>query len=448
MINEYRKYLDKKGSNSFWKKAKQYEYNTTDKIVFSLQNLKQFNTRNSMSLRILGLVENLGNDNLKLTTAGRAFLRFDNKQEIIDEQLLKMYLDSDINFRLSIKIFPLRVIYSIFTQLSYITFEEYKIFICWINNNSEIANVVYFIKWYRKSDELEKVEMVKIFNSKILELGIQNFDDDIYRLFMMFALSSYIRVEGSRFNEIIYRNSKPDIYKNIINSLGRIRIDKYIYDLTHYKKIITQKADYDYILNPLHDLSNEERSILFKQINEKKSLPDIRDIIPSFISPKIIERKSRVTRPQNRSKKKVDYGARDTRNRLVGLHAEKIVCKYEYNRLVKIGRNDLAQEIVHESLSNDSLGYDITSYDVVADNKEKVLVKHIEVKAINGLPSTFSFFISKNELEKVKNDPAHKIYIVFNYETKKPKIWQLPHLFSEQKLIEISPVKFIVTLTI
>lgn len=449
MINEYKKYLKDKGTNNFWKKAKQYEYNNADKIILSLQNFNELNTRNSMSLRLIGLVENLGNDKLEITEAGKMFLNFDNKQEILDEQLLKIYLDGGINNRLNIPVFPLGVIYSIYIELSYVTFREYKIFVCWINKNNEISKVINLIKEFRKSDKAEQDVIEKICRTKTSKLGIQNFDDNIYRLFRMFTLSSYIRVEGGRYEEVIYRNSRPGTYDSLANSLKKIRIDgDYIKDLIHYEGIITQKSDYEDILSPVHSLSNEDRAILFKQIIEKKSLPDIRNIVPIIVNPKIIERKSVARKSRNKITKKIDYLARDTRNRLVGLHAENIVYKYEYNRLVKIGRNDLAQDIVHESLLNDSLGYDIKSYSVDIKNIKKASEEHIEVKAVSGLPQTFSFFISKNELEKVKNDPMHKIYIVFNYETTEPQIWPLPHLFSGQKFVEIDCIKFQVTLTI
>src|SRR3989344_3157510 len=113
METEYKKYLENKGTENFWKKAKQYEYNDADKIVFSLHNFKELTTRNSMSLRLMGLVNNLGNNNLKLTEAGKMFLKSKNRQEILDEQLLKIYLDSVINNRLNIAVFPLGIIYSI-----------------------------------------------------------------------------------------------------------------------------------------------------------------------------------------------------------------------------------------------------------------------------------------------------------------------------------------------
>jgi len=442
MTNEYKKFLGNKGISNFWKKAKQYEYDSADKIVFSLQNFEELTTRNSITLRMLGLVENLGSDNLKITKSGKIFLDLENKQEVLDEQLLKIFLASSINNRLKIKVFPLGIICLLFIDLDYITFEEYKIFVCWINNIKEVPVVINLIRNFRKLNKLDKSAIEKIFDNKVLELEIKNFADNIYRLFKMFTLSSYIRTEGNRYNEYIYRNSTPKTYKILFDSLKKISIKNYIHDLTHYKKIINQKADYDNIVNPIHDLSNEDRAVLFEEIREKKSLPDIRNISPITISPKIIERKTSVKLKKSKITKKIDYIARDTRNRLVGLHAESIVYKFEYNRLVKAGLTKLAQKIVHESLVSDSLGYDITSYN------NQGIAKHIEVKAVNGLPSTVSFFISKNELDMVKNDPAHQIYIVFNYKTVKPEIWEIPHLSTISKLIAIDSVKFQVTLKI
>ena len=448
MLNEYKIFLENKGNENFWKKAKQHEYNNIDKIVLLLQNIKVLTTRNSMSLRLMGLVENLGSDNLELTEVGEMFLGSKNKQDIVDEQLLKMYLDSSINNRLNIPVFPLGVIYAIYIELDHISFEEYKIFVCWINSNDEISTVIDLIKQYRELDKTKQNKVNKIFYDKVSNLKIDNFDDNVYRLFMLFTLSSYIMTEGNRYEEIIYRTSKTSTYKILVGVLEKIKLDNYFEDLFHYRGIITKKADHDYILNPIQTLTNEDRSVLFKQIEEKRSLPDIVDIVPTMVNPKIIKRVKIVRRSKNKSSKKIDYVARDTRNRLVGLHAEKIVYKYEYNKLIECGQNELALKVTHESLTNDNLGYDITSYDVSDKDKKSVYEKHIEVKAVRGLPRTFSFFISKNELEKVKNDPNHKIYIVFNYETKDAQIWPMPHLFSDQEFIEISPVKFQVTLAI
>ena len=73
MINEYRKYLENKSTKNFWKKAKQREYTShaLDKIYNDLTDgFGQLTTRNSITLRYLVLVINLGGDNLQISNSG------------------------------------------------------------------------------------------------------------------------------------------------------------------------------------------------------------------------------------------------------------------------------------------------------------------------------------------------------------------------------------------
>lgn len=57
-----------------------------------------------------------------------------------------------------------------------------------------------------------------------------------------------------------------------------------------------------------------------------------------------------------------------------------------------------------------SLGYDVLSFIV---NSGKVPEIHIEVKSAKLFGGFIEFFISANELNKFKNDPAHKVYCLF-----------------------------------
>ncbi|MES3004788.1 MAG: DUF3883 domain-containing protein [Patescibacteria group bacterium] len=444
MINQFKDFLKLKTSGSFWKKAKQYEFSSIESIALALQNHRMFTTRNSISLRLLGFIDNLGDDNLELTEVGKKFLSSKNKQLIIDEQLLKIYLDSDINNRLNIPVYPLGIIFIIYTKLEYVTFKEYKLFICWINSISEVEVVIDFIKKYRTLDPKQVAEVEDISANKIRSLNVQDFSDNIYRLFKIFTLSSYLRVEGSRYEEVIYRNCKAEAYDKLVSSLKIIENNDYHETLTNYQGLIDEKNNYDFVTNPIRDLSNKDRLIIFKQINEKLALPEIGDIVPKIITPKMIKKVNKIgkTKSKKQNKKKIDYLARESRNQLVGLHAELVVFNYESKKLISNGRLDLSQQVAHESLTDDSLGYDLKSFEL--DGTEK----HIEVKAVKGKPSTFSFYISKNELAKVEEDPSHRIYIVFDYESVNPEIWEMPHLLKNKDMVKIDAVKFQVTLTI
>ncbi|KKR42008.1 MAG: hypothetical protein UT78_C0018G0010 [Candidatus Nomurabacteria bacterium GW2011_GWF2_40_12] len=121
MIEEYKKYLNNKGTKNFWKKAKQKEYtiDAVNKIYNDLTNdFHELTTRNSITLRYLGLIVNLGGDNLQISNAGETFLNSLYKQKILDEQIMKVYLDCPkLNDNLSIKIAPMEVLLTLLHSL-------------------------------------------------------------------------------------------------------------------------------------------------------------------------------------------------------------------------------------------------------------------------------------------------------------------------------------------
>lgn len=445
-MQEYRNFLN--GKNDMWRKAKQLEFNSLDKILFTLQDHESLTTRNSMTLRILGLVYPESTDEIKLTAVGDKLLRSSARQKIIDEQLLKIYLSSQVNPKLVIPVYPLGVIYSLLSTLESISFEEYGLVVCWIHSDGEIPTALKLIQDYRNADLATKLEFKSILKEKTFSLNISDFEDNIYRLFAVFKLSSFISTDEDtpRKSEIFFANSEPEVYKNLASAIESLRDMDYENEvLSEYLGLIKVTSQHKNVISRLVELTNEEVNILAKEINERKALPDLMAVSPEQISPTAIKRVSTKDRGNNQGTvKKIDYAKRDDRNRLAGRFGEQIVYKYEYEKLVNTGKNDLALKIEHCSETDDTLGYDIKSYDINGQEK------HIEVKAVKGMPKTFTFFISRNELEKVKEDMGHCIYIVFGYETLTPKIWEIPNIINEfdAELISIEPVKYMVTITI
>ena len=99
----------------------------------------------------------------------------------------------------------------------------------------------------------------------------------------------------------------------------------------------------------------------------------------------------------------VDY-ARAQRNRTaIGKAGEKAAFEYEKRRLCSLGYEELAQRVewVAET-QGDGLGYDIRSFDVVAD---QVVDRHIEVKTTTGAINK-PFDITLNELEFSSENPG------------------------------------------
>lgn len=111
------------------------------------------------------------------------------------------------------------------------------------------------------------------------------------------------------------------------------------------------------------------------------------------------------------SRKSPDYAARDARNRDLGLKGEMLVIKYEKERLIKAGRSDLAEKIIHVSqIEGDSAGYDIRSYE--SDGAHRF----IEVKTTRGGAAT-SFFISPNEIAfSAQNTATYVLFRLYEFD--------------------------------
>jgi hypothetical protein len=87
--------------------------------------------------------------------------------------------------------------------------------------------------------------------------------------------------------------------------------------------------------------------------------------------------------------RKIDYNRKQERNSEVGRLGEAFALAYERWRLAE--HPDLAEKVVHASLEDDTLGYDIRSFETDGG------VRYVEVKATEG-PLATRFFISANEI--------------------------------------------------
>ena len=111
-----------------------------------------------------------------------------------------------------------------------------------------------------------------------------------------------------------------------------------------------------------------------------------------------------------RAHRGADYSHQDRQNRALGLKGELLVLKYEKERLIDLGRPDLADKVIHASKTiGDGCGYDILSFN--DDESERF----IEVKTTKGGKTT-EFYLSSNELEysKVQQD-SYYLYRVYDY---------------------------------
>lgn len=450
-MDTYSQFLEPKGKDDIWRKAKQIELSSLDQLLLVLENNNILTMRNAMTLRILGLVdkaeETVGGE-VALTSAGEELLANPNKQQIIDEQLLKMYLDSYVNSHLSIPVFPVAIIYELLAEFDWVSFAEYALFVCWINNDEDKQTVKELLRRYRACNQSEQQEMQQMLKVKTTTLGYQDFNDHISRLFNMFKLSGYIDVEmpEGRWSDVLHANSNKDVYEQLVASLRRIDMTDYEMVLTTVLGVVEVSPSYNDITSQLQGLSLDDRKIIKQQLRERTILPDIAQVHPRAVQVEIVDHQDRQPKQATRTAppKKIDYEKRTKRNRLVGAYGEKLIVKYEYTKLIEVGRADLAEKIDHCSLYDDSLGYDIASY---SDSGEE---KHIEVKTVTGKPKSLRFYISKNELDQAQQDPHHCIYIVFHYDTLAPEIWELGNIAAivATDTVAITPTTFTVDVNV
>ncbi|MDR0438235.1 MAG: DUF3883 domain-containing protein [Bacteroidales bacterium] len=111
----------------------------------------------------------------------------------------------------------------------------------------------------------------------------------------------------------------------------------------------------------------------------------------------------------------------------IGKAGENAVFEYEKKRLSDANRKDLADKVEWISKIDDSQGYDIKSY-----NEKTGIEIHIEVKTTeNDNPDNISFYLTDNELNRLKKDNFCQIYYVFCINKKTPKI----RIIGKEKLI-------------
>lgn len=106
----------------------------------------------------------------------------------------------------------------------------------------------------------------------------------------------------------------------------------------------------------------------------------------------------------------VDYLQLEARNRTLGLRGEEFVLNFERERLIAAGKERLAAEVKHTSLTEgDGAGYDILSYD--EDSRERL----IEVKTTKFGEYT-PFYVSRNEVEVSRLEaPSYHLYRLYDF---------------------------------
>lgn len=145
-----------------------------------------------------------------------------------------------------------------------------------------------------------------------------------------------------------------------------------------------------------------------QQIASPSVLPPKRDSIDFTTPPSPRTRREGTTTARFQTVKTPNYVLRQETNSALGLLGEELVLKREVERLRSIGREDLANGVVHVSVvEGDGAGYDIRSFE------DDGRTKFIEVKTTKGSASA-AFFISPNEVEfSKKNADSYFLYRLY-----------------------------------
>ncbi|NWA20323.1 DUF3427 domain-containing protein [Serratia liquefaciens] len=151
------------------------------------------------------------------------------------------------------------------------------------------------------------------------------------------------------------------------------------------------------------------------------------------------ENKSKSVKKKNKTTKMLqqpDWAAADERNRTLGDQGEQLVMNFERERLVSLGRPDLAAKIERVSLTDCSAGYDIKSFD---ESGSSIL---IEVKTTRGGLHT-PFYISSNEVN-VSSDNAERyfLYRVYELNLKNNSCSMYIKMGGAENLLNLKPISY------
>lgn len=285
------------------------------------------------------------------------------------------------------------------------------------NIKNEIINLLHA----GKNNDIEKIEINRLsplFKGKILSIY---FPDKYLNIFSMDHIDHYIESLGITYdyNKIKTVEGKKQLLLDFKNS------DVYLNALTNY--------EFSYFLytSLTPPVKNSTRNI--PDIFNESFVP-INNVKPELINLSIEKYVATDNgRPQKDNQHKVSP---DFENKIkrIGSRGELIIFNYEKENLVKYGKPELAELV--KDVSGENAGYDILSYNL--DGTEK----YIEVKSTVSKPPVINFYITANELRKARELPGYLVYIIFEVNTGKPKIFIFNPFKQSEEYYNMIPVLY------
>ena len=274
-------------------------------------------------------------------------------------------------------------------------------------------------------------ELSPMFKGKILATY---FPDKFLNIFarghLEFFLDNLCMPYGEKDNEVDERKLLMD-FKNhdaVMSKWTTYEFARFLYDAFGRppKKAAAQKELKDYIDDPKE----------YPKLSQVKS-----EIIDLKIHPSNAQARAKLARIQ---KGAIDFEKEARIHKKLGNRGEEIVMESERARLRDAGREGLAGKVERVSVKDDSLGYDIASFD--DDGAKRLIEVKSTARSSDGVPT---FLISSNQYNEAKKLKNYYFYVVFEAKSKHPKIWPIKDpLQHENRGLALEPVSFRVTVNV
>jgi len=253
-------------------------------------------------------------------------------------------------------------------------------------------------------DILKKNPISPMYKGKILSVYYPN---DFLNIFSAKHLNYFINVLG------LDNDSKSELDKQAL-LLNYKNSDKVMKEWSVYE---FSKFLYKSFGNPNDEIKEENISKELKGF-KLKDFPPIESLKFDYVNLQT----NKLPEPKEKGKNKgtkIDYSNRSKKFKRIGDRGEQIVLRAERQFLKKNGKKDLAKLVDQISKRDDSVGYDIKSYEL--DGTEKL----IEVKSTLRKIGKSNVFLSANELQVAENENNYYFYIIYEVGSKRPKIWKI-----------------------
>ncbi len=284
------------------------------------------------------------------------------------------------------------------------------------------TSIVELIENDNNFDILKNNPISPMFKGKILSIY---FPEKFLNIFSATHLNYFVNVLG------LENNSKSEIDKQykLLKFKNNDSVMK-SWSVFEFSKFLYQSFG-----RPTIKTENKE---LPKELSEfkVKDFPPIEKIRVEFVN---LDTASIDNDQSQKSKnpKKIDYSLQSKKFKKIGNRGEQIVVMAERQILIENGNPNLAKKVDQISKRDDSIGYDIKSYD------NNGVEKYIEVKSTLKPVGFCNIFISANELQISKVKDNYYFYIVYDVGSEKPKIWIIKgtNLLNDEN-VKLEPIQY------